>query len=80
MPMGINEFLNAPESESGPKLRDRILEILRENPDSAFSSKELAAMLGKKNQAINPVTKKMADEGLVERKKINGLVYVALKE
>jgi len=80
MPMGIAEFREAEETMAGPSVKENILTILREDPDNAYSTKELAEKTGKKAQTINQATGKMAEAKILDRKKINGQVFVQIKE
>jgi len=79
--MPIEEFKNCPPFGEKVNVREKVLAILEENDDKAFTSKELAQMIGKKDTtSINGAIKKLAEEGKVVRKRLGNAGVVALAQ
>jgi len=76
MTMNTKEFEEMPDSAT---LKDTILAILKKDPDHAYSTIDLAKATGTEG-SITGATRALADNDVVTRKRIRGMIYVALKQ
>jgi len=78
MPIDVDKFDNEgtePVRKEGSSVRPDVEEFLQSHEGEAFSTKEIAAEVGQNKSTVNQVLRKMAKEGLTERKSVDGLIY-----
>ncbi|WP_459194535.1 MarR family transcriptional regulator [Halosimplex sp. J119] len=73
MPIDVEEFEEAPESElratgSGPTNAERVLSFLSEHDDQAFTPKEIRMETGIPRGSIGVVLSRLEDSGLVRHR------------
>jgi len=65
----------APEAERASSVRPAVEKFLQENSDMAYTTREIAESIDANRATVNHTVRKLTEEGLVERKKVNGLIY-----
>ncbi len=77
MPIDLNQFEegSAPDAERGSSVRPQVEKFLQENKGTAYTTREIADQIEANRATVNHTVRKLTEEGLVDRKKVNGLIY-----
>jgi predicted transcriptional regulator len=78
MPIDVEQFEKngqEPSRREGSSVRPDVETFLQSNKESAYSTKEIAVEVGQNKSTVNQVLRKMAKDGLTERKQVDGVIY-----
>lgn len=64
-----------PQGRPKEKWQSQIVDYLKENPEQAFSDKEIAEALGTTTATVNQACRKLVDKDMAERKSVDNKIY-----
>lgn len=77
-PVDIEKFEAEGEEPSGIRqsdVQDAVVSFLSSNPETAYSTSDIADATGQKKQTVNHVVRRLQKKGDVERKRVEGTIY-----
>jgi len=79
MPISIEEFEKGtePSSGKGSSVRPVVEQFLKDNAGSAYTTREIAEATGLNRASVHHTVIKLAEEGLIGRRQVDGLNYNA---